>query len=126
MQFRRPRKKAPGGKTVCAREHRGEGTQQRNEATEKHDRPAIALEEEPAQHSLSGVEPNEMTPLFQQRFTKSSTNPEPDIVANDRACRGSGDDEADIERVAGACVYGSADQDGFAGHRDAGALHRHD
>src|ERR1700675_4877142 len=53
---------------VRAGEQRGEGTQQRNETSEEHDRSAIAGEQEPAQHSLSGIEPNEMTPFFEQRL----------------------------------------------------------
>jgi hypothetical protein len=67
-----------------------------------------------------------MTPFFQQPFAEFPPGPKADIIAEDRSCRGCGDDEADVEPMAGAGVYGSTDQDGFSGHRDARALDHHD
>jgi hypothetical protein len=66
-----------------------------------------------------------MTPFLQQRLAEFPTNPVTDIVTDDCTCRGCGDDEADVERVAGSGVHGSTDQDGFSGRWDARALHHH-
>jgi hypothetical protein len=49
-----------------------------------------------------------------------------DIVAYDRTSRSCSDDVANVERMTGAGVCGSTDQDSFSGHRDAPALHHHD
>jgi hypothetical protein len=67
-----------------------------------------------------------MTPFVEQRLAEFPADPEADIVPDDRTSRGCTDDVANVEPMAGAGVYGSTDQDGFSGHRDARALHHHD
>jgi outer membrane immunogenic protein len=54
-----------------------------------------------------------MTPLFEKRLAEFPADPEADIVADDRTSRGCSDDVADVERMAGASVYGSTDKDGL-------------
>jgi hypothetical protein len=67
-----------------------------------------------------------MSPFFEKALAKLSADPEADVVAENCAPRGRGDDPADVQGVLGAGIDGSGDQDGFPGHRDTRAFQHHD
>jgi hypothetical protein len=52
-----------------------------------------------SQHSLSGIEPDEMSPFYEKRLAKFPADPETDVVAENCASRGRSDDPAIVQRL---------------------------
>jgi len=67
-----------------------------------------------------------MSPFYENRLAKFPADPETDVVAENCTSRGRSNDPADVQGVLGAGIYGSGDQDGFPGHRDARTFQHHD
>jgi len=111
--------------TIDPGEQSREGAQHGDEPTEENNRAAIAQKEILAELLLALVEPDLRSPPCQQPLAKRPPDPKAEIVSQDRASRRAGDDQTDIETMGRARVNGRADQDGFTGHWDTGALQHH-
>src|SRR6266516_988882 len=110
------------GHAVGAGEEGGVGAEDGDEASDEDDLAAVLLEDEATDLQAALVEANVFAVAAQDRVTAPATEREADVVADDRASGGHGDDDADREPVCGCRVERGGDQCCFAGERDADAL----
>ena len=110
---------------IDAGEERREGAQHRDEAAEKHDLPAVLEEEILPDLEPPLVQANVVSVAVDERKAEFAADPIAAIVAEDRARRRRRDHPIDVQRSMGGEDRGG-DQNGLAGHRNPGALHRDD
>ena len=107
---------------VDAGQHGGVRPEHRNEPAEKDDLAAVAIEDVPPDLQLRFVNADIMAVLTQETVTAGATDPEADVIAQDRGGRSRSEDNPRGQLMGVTGIASRQDKSRFPGHRYTDAL----